>query len=94
MPNYQGVWDITTQFQYAAEWPVPHPQDIGLFAGGITVANIDFVSISTTGNAEDFGDLTVARYYVSGLGSSTRGVFGAGDGAKDGYRLCNCFVYW
>ena len=35
MPNYQGVWDITTQFQYAAEWPVPIlSAGRALFAGG------------------------------------------------------------
>jgi len=58
----------------------------GLFAGGNanipltnTVFNtIDYITISTAGNATDFGDLTVARYYVSGCSSSTRGLFGGG----------------
>ena len=36
----------------------------GLFGGGITPAEsdtIEFINIATTGNATDFGDLTVAR---------------------------------
>jgi len=34
----------------------------GLFGGGAGPSNvIDYVTIQTTGNATDFGDLTVAR---------------------------------
>ena len=40
--------------------------------------NIDQITISTTGNATDFGNLTVARTEAAGLSSSTRGVFGGG----------------
>jgi hypothetical protein len=57
----------------------------GLFAGGVNSTpttiiynTIDYVTISTAGNATDFGDLTVARRYISGCSSSTRGVFGGG----------------
>jgi uncharacterized protein YkvS len=59
----------------------------GLFAGGyntptpttsITYNIIDYVTISTAGNATDFGDLTVGRRYISGCSSSTRAVFGGG----------------
>ena len=39
---------------------------------------IDYVTIATTGNASDFGDLSSVRYSVSGLSSPTRGVFGGG----------------
>jgi len=53
------------------------------FAGGAEPANsnvIDYITISTTGNATDFGDLTVSRNSLpSGESSSTtRGIFGAG----------------
>ena len=50
MPNFQGVWDLRTQFQYAGEWPKFVP-DRGLFAAGYsdTVAGykniIDFINI-------------------------------------------------
>jgi len=36
------------------------------------------VTIATTGNATDFGDLTAARRYVAGASSETRGVFAGG----------------
>lgn len=42
----------------------------GLFGGGYGSAAsnvIDYVTIASTGNATDFGDLTVARYYLAGL---------------------------
>ena len=44
--------------------------------------NIDQISISTTGNATDFGDLTVARAWGAGLSSSSRGVFAGGSPAQ------------
>ena len=35
MPNFQGVWDLRTQFQYAGEWPEPVlASGRALFAGG------------------------------------------------------------
>ena len=56
-----------------------------LFAGGgnigspfVTVNTIQFVTIATTGNAIDFGDLTVSRYGGGGLSNSTRGCFTGG----------------
>ena len=39
---------------------------------------IGYINIDTTGNAIDFGDLTVARIALGGLASRTRGVFGGG----------------
>jgi len=37
---------------------------------------IDYIDIGTTGNAQDFGDLTVAREFMaSGVSSGTRGIF-------------------
>ena len=58
----------------------------GLFAGGRDSANtpafnrnkIDYVTIATTGNATDFGDLTDALYSMAGTGSATRGLFAGG----------------
>ena len=54
-----------------------------LFGGGGTSGGnksnvIDYVTITTTGNATDFGDLTVARETPGAGSSSTRGVFGGG----------------
>jgi len=50
----------------------------GLFAGGFNPSMqdvIDYVNVSTTGNAIDFGNLLNAQYHVSGASSRTRGLF-------------------
>jgi len=60
MPNFNGVWSLTTQLQYAADWPV-FSQPRALFLGGNTGSKetvIQFIDVTTTGNASDFGDLT------------------------------------
>lgn len=58
----------------------------GVFGGGfyfespLGLRNVmDYVTIASTGNALDFGDLTSAREGLSACSSSTRGVFGGGD---------------
>ena len=58
----------------------------GVFAGGYhdspaaTYYNtIDYITIDTTGNAADFGDLTVGRLYAASCSNSTRGVMGGGN---------------
>ena len=40
---------------------------------------IDYVTISSAGNATDFGDLTSARYDNPGLSNNIRGVFAGGN---------------
>ena len=51
----------------------------GLFGGGDNSADtIDYVTISTLGDAQDFGDLTVARGHTAGMSSRTRGLFAGG----------------
>ena len=53
----------------------------GVFAGGLdpsAIATIQSVQISTRGNAQNFGDLSVARNQAGGFGNETRGVFGGG----------------
>ena len=52
----------------------------GIFAGGYTPTNvntIDYITIATTGNARDFGDMTHVSQMSSGSGSATRGIFWA-----------------
>ena len=41
--------------------------------------HIDYVTMSSLGGGNDFGDLTVARRYLGGMNDSTRGVFAGGD---------------
>jgi hypothetical protein len=56
----------------------------GVFGGGKQLSGgtnfniIDYITISTTGNAIDFGDMLDARAQMEGLASSTRGVYGGG----------------
>ena len=51
-----------------------------LFGGGQpTTATIDYVTIASTGNGIDFGDLSSGRPRGSGLASSVRGIFVGGN---------------
>jgi hypothetical protein len=53
----------------------------GVFSGGNGPSNINtinYVTIATTGNAQDFGDLTQARENIASASNSIRGVFFAG----------------
>ena len=47
----------------------------GIFAGGIDVNIIDYITIASTGNATDFGDMIVDGYDRGGTSNGTRGVF-------------------
>ena len=85
-----GVWSLAEAETYTAAglWPIAgNTVPIGLFAGGQTgstptvVNTIDQVTISTLGNATDFGDLTEAKAVGGGGGSSTRGLIGGGSNA-------------
>ena len=103
MPNYNGVWSLSTQYQYVGDWPRNTDFKAGraLVAGGNRGSGsnvIEFFSMVSTGNATDFGDLTTAREkHLAGMGSSTRAVFGGGDtdaGLCKCNRLCNYSLYW
>ena len=57
----------------------------GIWGGGYfsspatTFSNIiDYIQISTIGNALDFGDLSLGRYYLGSTASPTRGIFAGG----------------
>ena len=52
----------------------------GVFAGGSPATNtIDFITISTLGNAQDFGDLLGTKGQGGGLSSATRGLYAGGE---------------
>ena len=65
----------------------------GIFGGGqqlspVGVMNvIDFITIATTGNSSDFGDLTVARQTCGACSNTLRGVFGGGNTAPSKINL-------
>ena len=52
-----------------------------VFGGGETPTNLnnmDFVTISTLGDSQDFGDLSAANRHLDGCSNSVRGLFGGG----------------
>jgi hypothetical protein len=53
----------------------------GVWGGGYnpTMNTMEYITIATTGNAIDFGDLVHAKYGASAVGSPTRGIFMGGD---------------
>ena len=67
----------------------PTPGARGIFGGGGDPPNgedvIDYVNIASTGNAIDFGNLSVARSNLASCSSSTRGLWagGYGPGRRD-----------
>jgi hypothetical protein len=75
MPNFQGVWSLSEQYQNAGIWP--SPPVYALFHGQGTTS-IDRVDINTTGNATDFGDFANDGADKVGLSSSTRALFSGG----------------
>mgnify|MGYP001189907276 CR=1 FL=1 len=66
MPNYNGVWSLSTQYQYAADWAADNPTDFNraIFAGGISDpldaanlvkhSNVDAIGISSIFHFTDF----------------------------------------
>jgi len=94
-----GIWqlgDIPLFIQDGA-WPTPLIGDLAVFAGGANPATVnvmDYVIITTLGNAIDFGDLSVPLFGVGGLGSSTRGIIaGGGNTANNGVNTIQYITY-
>ena len=62
----------------------------GLFTGGTNPTNldtIDYITIATTSNALDFGDLNVTHGYTASCSNNTRGLTGGGRGGSPTARL-------
>ena len=58
--------------------------DRGVWCGGADGSNthhdvMDYVALSTTGNASDFGNLTVVRWEVASCSNGTRGICAGGE---------------
>ena len=70
----------------------------GLFMGGNRgsqpsgVTNIDFITISTMGNSQDFGDMHTAVNQTAAFGSRTRGVSCGGNTPSDQYGNNNTYM--
>ena len=64
--------------------------DRGLFAGGESSGlnnEIDYITISSTDNATDFGDLIEGKGYLDGTSNGTRGVWFGGYSTGDKDRI-------
>lgn len=79
MPNFQGIWSLSEQYQNAAGWPIaPLGAGFALFIGGSDQNVIDYVNISTSGNATDFGDLAFTTENGAVCSSETRAFYFGG----------------
>lgn len=94
-----GIWnigDISLYIQDGA-WPTPLIGDLGVFAGGLTPSYsnvLDYVTITSIGNAADFGDLLAGIFNAGGLGSSTRGIIaGGGNPGSTGVNTIQYITY-
>ncbi|MEE3254889.1 MAG: hypothetical protein VX199_04245, partial [Chloroflexota bacterium] len=74
-----NIWDIKARYKAAMNSEIGGQR--GLFAGGTNPSydnTIDYVNISSTGDATDFGDLVVAKKDGGGCSSHTRAIWGGG----------------
>ena len=80
-----GVWTLAEAAFWTKQglWPTAgNVLQRALFGGGyvsVRTNAITYISISTLGNSVTFGQLTTARYSLTGFASSTRGVFSGGE---------------
>lgn len=103
--NAVDFGDLTTtddRFQLSACSSSTRGIWAGGYSGGSTYSNvIDYVTIASTGNATDYGDLSAVSTnagtgygmaWGSGFGNETRGVFGRGE-ARDSSNPINVISY-
>ena len=69
-----------------------HGRGRGITGGGFVSPSsqnvMDFIEIATTGNAQDFGDLTVILRNIATCASSTRGIFASGQSPSVSDVIC------
>jgi hypothetical protein len=96
------IWNLKQVYnaRLGDNWPTPFPFPgaRGVFAGGVqapaTGTNvIDYITIQSTGNATDFGDLTNTRSASCGASSQTRLVSCSGDVGAPSYTQTNVLDY-
>jgi len=74
----------TLEFYNGVEWrqfTVTGASGRGVFGGGYSptvLSTIDYINISTQGNAQNFGNLTEVKRYAVSFSSSIRGLFAGG----------------
>jgi hypothetical protein len=96
------VWKLKDVYnaRLGDNWPTPFPFPgaRGVFAGGATQGGggtnvIDYITIQSTGNATDFGDLTNTRNASCGASSLTRLVSCSGDIGSPSFTQTNVLDY-
>jgi hypothetical protein len=65
----------------------------GAISGVLGYNTIDYINISSTGNASDFGDLTLARRNLAAFSSSVRGCWAGGLSGSSGPITDNVIDY-
>lgn len=78
------IWNLKQVYvaRQGNNWPVVPTGDIGLFAGGTNPSQINviqYITITSTGDSLDFGDLTSPTYGQSSCSNSTRALFSGGN---------------
>ena len=75
--QFQGVAKFDTQGYFVPPSGTTEQRGggRGVFAGGNSSNTISYVTIATTGNSSDFGDLLASRSGLRGGSSATRGLF-------------------
>ena len=84
LDNARGVWNMKEVYDAVMGGYWPNALSRGIWAGGSAPSDsnvIDFVTISTTGDATDFGDLVTSQSYNAAAGNFTRSFFGGGSPA-------------
>jgi hypothetical protein len=86
----ENVWKGTNSSSIAPQ-AVTYFGARGVWAGGYPEAAglnvIDYITIATTGNATDFGDLTRSSYDPSACADSSKGVFGGGKAGNTDHNV-------
>ena len=82
--NYFGDSGTDAMKPYDPDLPLSWCGNRGLWAGGYSATNIiDYITITSPGNATDFGDLTVARNALAGCAAANdRGFYSGGHDAS------------
>ena len=81
-----AIWDIKERYDLARSNSLESQATRGIFMGGFSTDEsniVDFITITSSGNAADFGDCTQTSQN-SGCGSSTRAIHICGGGPTNG----------